>query len=216
MNELKKWGAALMLAAMISVIGCALPVQAAPEATLDSFVPGAGVETLAPLKLKAQGADKALKGGVVWDGYKLAAVVRTEQGKIRDASLKGALDNGLMGMILSAMEEKGFVPAAADNDGAVAILLDKTAEQSREAAVEAMGSWAGDGKKALKLLFLPEKAFQSACAAAKGAPKPSLGDILKPYAKEKGYGLALYRKDDSFAVYIGTVAGAGEALQIGR
>ena len=153
MNELKKWGGALMLAAMISVTGCALPVQAAPEATLDSFVPGAGVETLAPLKLKAQGADKALKGGVVWDGYKLAAVVRTEQGKIRDASLKGALDNGLMGMILSAMEEKGFVPAVADNDGAVAILLDKTAEQSREAAVEAMGSWAGDGKKALKLLY---------------------------------------------------------------
>ena len=31
-----------------------------------------------------------------------------------------------------------------------------------------------------------------------------------------GYGLAMYRKDDSFAVYIGTVAGAGEALQIGR
>ena len=56
---------------------------------------------------------------------------------------------------------------------------------------------------------------QSACAAAKDAPKPSLGDILKPYAKEKGYGLALYRKDDSFAVYIGTVAGTGEALQIG-
>ena len=87
------------------------------EATLDSFVPGAGVDTLAPLKLKAKGADKTLQGGVAWDGYKLAASVRTEQGRIRDASLKGALDNGLMGMILSAMEEKGFVPAAADNDG---------------------------------------------------------------------------------------------------
>ena len=216
MNALRKWGAALAIAAMAAVSGSALPVQAAPEATLDSFAPGAGVDTLAPLKLKAKGADKTLQGAVAWDGYRLAASVRTQQGKIRDASLKGALDNGLMGMILSAMEEKGFVPAVAESDGAAASLLAKTAEQSREAAVEAMGSWAGDGKKALKLLFLPEKAFQSASAAFKADPKAPLAGILKPYAQEKGYGLAMYRKDDSFAVYIGTVETAGEALQLGR
>ena len=216
MNSLKKWGVALVLAAMPAVLGGALPVQAAPEATLDSFVPGAGVDTIAPLKLKAKGADKTLQGGVAWDGYKLAASVRTEQGRIRDASLKGALDNGLMGMILSAMEEKGFVPAVAESDGTAASLLDKTAEQSREAAVEAMGGWAGGGKKALKLLFLPEKAFQGACAAFKADPKAPLAGILKPYAKEKGYGLVLLRRDDSFAVYVGTVEAAAEALQIGR
>ena len=45
MNSLKKWGVALVLAAMPAVLGGALPVQAAPEATLDSFVPGAGVDT---------------------------------------------------------------------------------------------------------------------------------------------------------------------------
>ncbi len=216
MNALKKWGAALVIAAMPLAFGVALPVQAAPEATLDSFVPGAGVDTLVPLKLKAKGADKALQGGVAWDGYKLQASVRTAQGRIRDASLKGALDNGLMGMILSWMEEKGFVPAAVENDGTAASLLDKTAEQSREAAVEAMGGWAGDGKKALKLLFLPEKAFQGACAAFKADPKTPLAGILKPYAGEKGCGLELLRRDDSFAVHIGTVETAAESLKIGR
>ncbi|MCR5256648.1 MAG: hypothetical protein K6E40_00650 [Desulfovibrio sp.] len=140
------------------------------------------MDTLAPLKLKAKGADKTLQGAVAWDGYKLAASVRTEQGRIRDASLKGALDNGLMGMILSAMEEKGFVPAATESDGTAASLLDKTAEQSREAAVEAMGCWAGGGKKAMKLLFLPEKAFQGACAAFKADPKAPLAGIPKPEA----------------------------------
>ncbi|MBQ1331248.1 MAG: hypothetical protein IIY31_06370 [Desulfovibrio sp.] len=193
--------------AMGSIAFSASPALAAlPEASLDSFVPGAGVDTLAPLKLKAGGAGTSLQGKVAWDGYRLDALVRTGQGRIRSASLKGALDNGLMGMILSAMEEKGFVP--------VAMACDGTSEQNREAAVEAMAQWADGGTQDLHLLFLPEKAFQRAKAASKANPKAQLGALLKPCAGEKAYGLALFRRDDSFTVYIGTVEDVGRSLKL--
>ena len=216
MNAFKKWGAALLLAAMPAAFGGALPVQAAPEATPDSFAPGARVDTLAPLKLKAKGAGKALQGTVVWDGSRIDASVRTEQGRIRDASLKGELTIGNMGMFLSWREEKGLVPAVAENDGAVSSLLDRTPDESTEAAVNAIGDWADQGKKALKLLFLPEKAFKEACAHAKAQPKAPLGAILKPYAGETGCCLTLFRKDDSFVLHLGKVETVGEWLKIGR
>ncbi|MBR6467209.1 MAG: hypothetical protein IKT16_03530 [Desulfovibrio sp.] len=209
-------GVILALAlAMGSIAFSATPaLSALPEASLDSFVPGAGVDSLAPLKLKAGGAGTSLQGKVAWDGYRLDALVRTGQGRIRSASLKGALDNGLMGMILSAMEEKGFVPAAVARGGTAASLLNRTSAQSREAAVEAMAQWADGGTKDLHLLFLPEKAFQRAKEASKANPKAQLGALLKPCAGEKAYGLALFRRDDSFAVYIGTVEDVGRSLKL--
>ena len=216
MNAFRKWGATLLIAAMSAAFGAATPVQAVPEATPDSFTPGARVDTLAPLKLKAKVAGKALEGTVVWDGSKIAASVRTEQGRIRDASLKGELTIGNMGMFLSWRESKGLVPVAAENDGAVSSLLDRTPDESTEEAVNAIGAWADSGKKALRLLFLPQKAFKDACAQARAKPKAPLGAILKPYAGEMGCSLTLFRKDDSFVLHMGTVETVGGWLKIGR
>ena len=77
-----------------------------------------------------------------------------------------------------------------------------------------MAQWADGGTQDLHLLFLPEKAFQRAKAASKANPKAQLGALLKPCAGEKAYGLALFRRDDSFTVYIGTVEDVGRSLKL--
>ena len=214
MHALKKMAAALLAAAAVLVLGTACPVPAAPpQATLDSFVPGAGVGSLAPLKLKAKGA--ALQGTVEWDGCRLAASVRAAQGRVKDATLKGELTNSLVSTFTGTMGEKGFVPAAVKSGGKIDSLLGLSAEQSNEDAVAAMLAWSDEGKTALHVLFLPEKASKSAGQAGKASPKAPLAALLKPYGKEKAYVLTLF-KDDTLAMYIGTVEGAAELLASGR
>ncbi len=214
MHALNKMAAAMLAATALFVFGTAGPAPAAPpEATLDSFVPGAGVDSLARLKLKAKGT--ALQGTVDWDGCRLAATVRAAQGRVKDATLKGELTNSLVSTFMGTMGEKGFVPAAVKSGGKIDSLLGLPAEQSSEDAVAAMLKWSDEGKTALHVLFLPEKASKSAGRAGKASPKAPLGTLLKPFGKEKAYVLTLF-KDDTLAMYIGTVEGAAGMLASGR
>ena len=220
MKASKKLASTILALSVLVFAGWIPPAQAElPAVTLDTFTPGSRANSLASLKLRKQDAGKALHGSVAWDGSELTADVRLEKEIVKSALLRGNQDNGLIGMFIGEMSERNMVPTLLASDDVKVNFLREAAEKGkdpdycRESTVEAMGTWAGDGKKLLTVLFLPEKAFLSARAAFKESPAARLQDILKPHGKDRVYALTLTRDDDRLAFFIGVLENANDYLK---
>lgn len=220
MNVSGKLSTTILAVSLLAFGGWTPPAQAgAPAVTLDTFAPGLSVNSLAQLKLREQNGGKTLHGTVAWDGSELIANVRVDKKRIKSALLKGNQENGLIGMFISEMSERNMVPSLLVSDALKVNFLYEAAEKGkhadycREYTVEVMGTWAGDGKNLLMVLFLPEKVFRSAGAALKASADARLQDILKPYGKDKVYALTLTREDDRLAFFIGDLENSEEYLK---
>ncbi len=92
----------------------------------------------------------------------------------------------------------------------VAILLGALSSCA-EVAVDAMAARTGDGKKALRLPFLPAEALKDACAQAKAIQPP----WSHPQSPPLGKRTAAWRssaRTSALSVHAGTAASAGELL----
>ncbi len=219
-----------VFATVVVMLLTASPARSAlPEISLDTFAPGIGEGVISNLKLQAEEGRKGYHGPVAWNGHELNVCVRMEDGRVAAAMLRGMQDNALMGMFIAEMSERNMVPALMDNDGIKVDFMreafdkDMDKEQCRRFAVEAMGRWASDGKKAFGILFLPERVFWQAGADVRALPKASLDEILRnslgfdpnlvPQDEKMAFGLFLDRGDRNIVFRIGSVENAGSLLE---
>jgi hypothetical protein len=217
-------------AAACLMLSPASPARAGlPEVSLDIFAPGMGAGVISVLELQAREGGEELHGPVAWSGHELAASVRMEDGRVAAAMLRGMQDNALMGMFIAEMSERNMVPALMESDGIKVDFMreafDKGMdnEQCRRFAVEAMGRWASDGKKAFGILFLPERVFWQSGADVRALPKAPLDEILRnslgfdpnlvPQDEKMAFGLFLDRGDRNIVFRIGSVENAGSLLE---
>ncbi len=213
----RKYMAAAVVAAIALTGAFFLPGPAAadaPEITMDTFAPGSPESSLTKLGLK--GTPGKMQGNVAWDGYELTAEVHGQDGVIGSTDLKGAMDNGLIGMFVGLMGEKNMLAALMDCDGAKTSLMRKASdgmsdEACAEFILEAMGKWADEGKKNLMLTYLPETMFRASAAALK-AGTPLDAAMLTPFEKETVYTLLLERSGDTLSFRIDTVKGISKTL----
>ncbi len=216
-------------AAVVWQLAAASPAWAElPEISLDTFAPGIGSDVISLLNLQAKEGSKELLGPVAWDGHELAVCVRMEEDKVAATLLQGAQDNGLKDMFTAEMSKRDMLPAMIVSDGVKTDLMRKVLDNDISFglcggyAEDVMRTWAADGKKELRILYLPKKLFLEVGFAMHDSPEVVLNEAvtyslgfdpnLVPIEERMAFGLILSREDDKLGIYICPVQLAGTFL----